>query len=89
MCRSPVPSAVLAVAVLLACASPKGFRELILEVPISPEAEAGAAFMEGHLLEMQGRLLEAVEAYAEAARLDPESAQIQRVLARVRARAGL
>jgi tetratricopeptide (TPR) repeat protein len=40
------------------------------------------------MLELDGRLLEAVEAYEEAGRLDPESAELQRVLARVRGRLG-
>jgi len=57
-------------------------------VPVSPEAEAGAAFMRGRALELDGRLLEAAEAYEHAARLDPNSAAVQRSLAQVWLAAG-
>jgi tetratricopeptide (TPR) repeat protein len=57
-------------------------------VPVSPEAEAGAAFMRGRALELDGRLLEAAEAYEHAARLDPDSAALQRSLAQVWIAAG-
>jgi tetratricopeptide (TPR) repeat protein len=54
-----------------------------------PEAQAGAAFMEGRLLELEGRLLEAAEAYQRAAQLDPESAELQQTLAHLYMRANL
>jgi tetratricopeptide (TPR) repeat protein len=57
-------------------------------VPVSPEAEAGAAFMRGRSLELDGKLLEAAEAYEQAARLDPNSPQVQRALAQVWLSAG-
>ncbi len=57
-------------------------------VPVSPAAEAGAAFMRGRSLELDGKLLEAAEAYEHAARLDPDSPQVQRALAQVWLAAG-
>ena len=46
-------------------------------------AQAKAAFMHANLLHRRGRLEEAAEAYAEAARLDPDSAELQLYLATV------
>jgi len=57
-------------------------------VPVSPAAEAGAAFMRGRSLELDGKLLEAAEAFEHAARLDPNSPQVQRALAQVWLAAG-
>ncbi len=57
-------------------------------VPVSPAAEAGAAFMRGRALELDGKLLEAAEAYEHAARIDPNSPEVQRALAQVWLAAG-
>jgi tetratricopeptide (TPR) repeat protein len=56
--------------------------------PVSPEAEAGAEFMRGRALELDRRYLEAAEAYERAARLDPQSPELQRALAQVWMAAG-
>jgi len=56
--------------------------------PVSPEAEADAAFMRGRALELDRRYLEAAEAYERAARIDPQSADLQRALAQVWMAAG-
>ncbi len=66
-------------ALTLACATGGGPAP----APVDREALAGAAFMQGNLLELQGRLTEAAEAYEEAARLDPESAPLQRHLTQI------
>ncbi len=57
-------------------------------VPVSPAAEAGAAFMHGRALELDGKLLEAAESYEHAARLDPNAPELQRALAQVWVAAG-
>lgn len=54
----------------------------------SREAQAAASFMLGHSLELEGRLGEAAEQYERAAKLDPESAQLQRFKAQIYARMG-
>ena len=48
-----------------------------------PSARAAAAFMRGSLMHHRGQLEPAAEAYAEAARLDPDSAELQLYLATV------
>lgn len=75
-------------AMALACATPAGRERGGQVAPLAPEAEAGAAFMKGRMLELNGRLLEAAEAYEEAARTDPDSVELQRQLAQVWGRAG-
>ena len=55
---------------------------------MSPEADAAAAFLRGRSLELEGRLADAAEAYEEAAKSDPDSAELQRFLAHVYARMG-
>ena len=54
----------------------------------SREAQAAAAFLRAHSLELEGRLAESAEQYERAAQLDPESAQLQRFKAQVYARMG-
>ncbi len=54
----------------------------------SRDAQAAAAFMRAHSLELEGRLAEAAEQYERAAELDPESAELQRFKAQVYARMG-
>ena len=78
----------LIVIAALGCATPRGPHETVPPSSATPEAAAGAAFMTGRLFELEGRLLEAVEAYETAVRLDPESADLHRMLARVRGRLG-
>ena len=75
-------------ATTLACATGGTFGPAHQPAPVDNEARAGAAFMQGNLLELQGRLTEAAEAYEEAARLDPESAPLQRHLAQIWGRVG-
>jgi tetratricopeptide (TPR) repeat protein len=79
---------VLLGAMVMACATSGGPGGSFVATPVSPEAEAGAAFMQGHLLELRGHLPEAAEAYERAARADPESVELQLQLARVWARVG-
>ncbi len=87
-----LPLTMLAALLLAGCTTAMGtlrHPETRLSVAPSPEAEAGAAFMAGRLLELQGRLLEAAESYQEAARLDPESPELQQTLANLYMRANL
>lgn len=72
----------------LACATGGTFGPAQQPAPVDREARAGAAFMQGNLLELQGQLTEAAEYYEEAARLDPESASLQRHLAQIWGRVG-
>ena len=79
-----IPS--LLAATLLGCVTGAGPDRK--PVAMSQEAQAGASFMRGHLLELEGRLVEAAEAYEAAARLDPTSVQLQRHLVQIWQRAG-
>src|SRR5262245_59613009 len=56
--------------------------------PVSPEAEADAAFMRGRAFELDRRYLEAAESYEKAVRIDPNSPDLQRALAQVWMSAG-
>ena len=89
--RRPLGLAVLALALLAGCATaprraPQG---ALLAIQPGSDARAGAAFMVGRMLELDGRLLEAAEAYQEAARLDPESPELHRILSLLYVRANL
>ncbi len=76
------------VAILLAACATSTPEAPAPTMPYSEETAAARAFLRGRQLDLEGRLLEAAEAYEQAARLDPDSATLQRHLASVWVRAG-
>ncbi len=83
-----LPGLALATLIAAGCATPAPGGPRLKAEPPSQEAQAAAAFMRAHSLELEGRLIEAAAQYERAAELDPESAQLQRFKAQVYARVG-